>query len=152
MRVNEVHMALRRLSGWYGVYVPEFSFGGKRIDAAIIDVGKRWIRGFEIKLSRADFLRDEKWQSYSQFTSSLSIVCPEGLIQAEEIVKPFGLLWILNQSTLTDDLPNVTTKWVKKPARFQRRDGLAWLYTYISVIEKELPRLVREVEELKARS
>jgi hypothetical protein len=33
---------------------------------------------------------------------------------------------------------------VKKPAKFQQRSSLAWLYTYTHVIEKELPRLVHE--------
>ena len=73
MTVNEIHSALRSLGGFYGVYVPEFTFGGRRVDAAIIDVSKRWIRGFEIKVSRSDFLRDEKWQEYTEFCSSLSI-------------------------------------------------------------------------------
>lgn len=149
MTANDIHKVLRRLGGFYGIYVPEFTFGAKRIDAAIIDVSKRWIRGFEIKVSRADFLKDEKWQSYSEFTSSLSIVCPEGLIHPGEVPKPFGLLWILNDQVLTEDLRNLSMKWVQKPSRFQRRDGLAWLYRYVSVIEKELPRLSIELERAK---
>ena len=141
MTVNDIHTALRRLGGYHGVYVPEFTYGGRRIDAAVIDVSKRWIRGFEIKMSRSDWLRDEKWQEYSRFCSSLSVVCPEGLIQADEIDSPFGLLWIMNEQ-------GFPVKWVSKPKRFQRRDALAWLYTYVSVIEKELPRLSIDVARL----
>lgn len=140
MTANEIHTVLRRLGGFYGVYVPEFTYNGRRIDAAIIDVSKRWIRGFEIKVSRSDFLADEKWHEYSQFCSSLSIVCPEGLIGKDEITGPFGLLYILPELN--------GMKWEKKPKRFQRRDGLAWLYQYVRVIEKELPRLNNEVERL----
>jgi hypothetical protein len=148
MSAASISTILRRLGGFYGIYVPEFTYGGKRIDAAIIDVSKRWIRGFEIKVSRGDFLADEKWQDYAEFCSSLSIVCPEGLISKEEVPEPFGLLYILPESKLTSDFRNAGMKWEKKPKRFQRRDGLAWLYQYVRVIEKELPRLNIEVERL----
>ncbi len=127
-------------STWYGVYVPEFTYENMRIDAAIIETRKRWIRGFEIKVSRADFLRDEKWQNYSEFTSSLTLICPEGLIAPEEIPKPFGLAWV-------DELKGVT--WKKRPKRFQRRDCYAWTLQYTSVIEKELPRLMHEIREMR---
>ena len=141
MTIDDIHVALRRLGGFYGVYVPEFSFAGRRIDAAVIDTSKRWIRGFEIKLSRSDWLRDEKWQENSRFCSSLSVVCPEGVIEEHEVESPFGLLWVMNE-------PRFPVRWVRKPKRFQRRDALAWLYTYVSVIEKELPRLNNEVARL----
>lgn len=147
--VKDIHEAIQRLGGFYGVYVPEFTYNQKRIDAAIIDISKRWIRGFEIKVSRSDFLADEKWQGYAEFCSSLSIVCPEGLIEAHEVPKPFGLLYIRNESVCTKDLRDVRVKWVSRPKRFQRRDGLAWLYQYVRVIEKELPRLSLEVERLR---
>lgn len=148
MTAAEIHTVLRRLGGFYGVYVPEFTYNQRRIDAAIIDVSKRWIRGFEIKVSRSDFLGDEKWHEYTEFCSSLSIVCPEGLIRKEEVPGPFGLLYVMGQPSLTNDFRNVWTKWEKKPKRFQRRDGLAWLYQYVRVIEKELPRMNLEIERL----
>lgn len=151
MTMDDIHIALRRLGGFYGVYVPEFTYGSRRIDAAIIDVSKRWIRGFEIKLTRADYLRDEKWQEYTEFCSSLSIVCPEGLIKKEEVPGPFGLLYVGCVPTLKANLVEVTMKWEKKPKRFQRRDGLAWLYQYVKVIEKELPRLNNDLNRLAAR-
>lgn len=144
MTVAEIHTVLRRLGGFYGVYVPEFTFGGLRIDAAIIDVQKRWIRGFEIKVSRSDFLSDEKWHRYTEFTSSLSVVCPEGLIKPEEVPKPFGLLYICARDQWGPNL-----KWAKKPKRFQRRDGLAWLYQYVKVIEKELPRVEGDLQRAR---
>ena len=151
--VEHIHAYLRGLGGFYGVYVPEFTYHQRRLDAAIIDVSKRWVRGFEIKVSRSDFLKDEKWQEYAEFCSSLSIVCPKGLIEPEEIPKPFGLLYV------SHDHPHQWTqrielcgKWVKKPKRFQRRDALAWLYQYVRVIEKELPRLSGEVERLRNRA
>jgi len=137
-----IHQCLRGMAGSNAVYVKEFTYGSYRIDSIIIDLRKRWIRGFEIKMTRADFLKDEKWQSYTEFTSSLSIVCPDGLITPEEINKPFGLLYVKNGAD-----HGRTLRWVKKPTRFQRRDGMAWLYLYLRVLEKEFPRMSWELEQ-----
>jgi len=147
--VQDIHEYLRQIGGFYGVYVPELTYGQRRIDAAIIDVKKRWIRGFEIKISRADFLRDEKWHEYSQFCSSLSIACPEGLIEAREVQAPFGLVYVYREPVNPyTEKTHLRGKWVRKPRRFQRRDGLAWLYQYVRVIESELPRMNLAVERL----
>lgn len=147
--VADIHHVLREIGGWGSVYIPEFTCGNLRIDALLVDVTTRWARGFEIKVSRTDFLRDEKWQRCSEFCSSLSIVCPSGLIAKEEVPDPFGLLYVLREPSVTDDLRTVGVKWVKKPKRFQRRDGMAWTYTYLKILEKELPRLAGEVERLR---
>lgn len=136
--------ALRKLGGWGSVYVPEYTWNELRIDALVIDTRKRWVRGFEIKLSRSDFLRDEKWQLYTQFCSSLSIVCPKGLIAKSEVSDPFGLLYV-SRTKYGQEF-----KWEKKPRRFQRRESLSWVWTYIKVIERELPRLVMEIEQLRS--
>lgn len=141
--VAEIHHTLKRLGGFYGVYVPELTFGQRRVDAAIIDVSKRWIRGFEIKLTRADFLRDEKYHEYTQFTSSLSIVCPAGLIASADVPAPYGLLYVSRPTGINAHVRALDLHWAKKPTRFQRRDGLAWLYQYVKVLEAELPRLNR---------
>lgn len=141
--VAEIHRALKRLGGFYGVYVPELTYGQRRVDAAIIDVSKRWIRGFEIKLTRADFLRDEKYHEYTQFTSSLSLVCPAGLIAKAEVPSPYGLLYVSRHQGLNAHVTALQVHWEQKPKRYQRRDGLAWLYQYVKVLEAELPRLNR---------
>ncbi len=129
---QDIQILLRHWGGYHGVYVPEFTYEDKRIDAIIIDTTKRWIRGFEIKVSRSDWLRDEKWQTYTEFCSSLTLVCPDGLIARDEVQPPFGLLYVM---------PYGDFKWIRKPKRFQHRGSLAWLYQYVKVIEKELPRL-----------
>ncbi len=147
--LKSIHDTLRRLGGWGSVYIPEFTYGGLRVDAAVVDVRTRWIRGFEIKMSRSDWVRDEKWMHYAEFLSSLSVVCPAGLIQPSELDGPFGLLWILDDSVTNERFQTTSVKWVKKPKRFQRRDGLAWLFTYVRVIEAELPRLNTECERLR---
>ena len=147
--VDDIRKTLCRLGGYGGVHVPEFTFGSRRIDLAIIDTRKRWIRGFEIKVDRKDFVRDDKWAFYSEFCSALSIACPEYLIRPEEVSGPFGLVYIVApkfKGQVDWDL-----RWVKKPKRFQRRDALAWTWRYMEALEAELPRIHHENEGLKAR-
>lgn len=51
-------------------------------------------KGYEIKVSRSDFTRDEKWQDYLPFCEQFFFVCPSGLIQPEELPTDVGLLWV----------------------------------------------------------
>ena len=140
MTVPDIHDRLKNFTHWGNVYVPEFTFGNLRIDAIIVNIKKRWVRGFEIKISKADFNKDMKWTQYSRFCSSLSIVCPEGLIDPSEVEKPFGLLWVMKDFGCV---------WKKRPKNIQKRNSLAWLWTYIEILESELPRLVEEVQMLR---
>lgn len=135
-----IRRVLERIGGYRSIYIPEFTYGGLRIDGIVINTDKRWIRGFEIKMSRADFLRDEKWHRYSEFCSSLSMVCPAHLIEPKEIPKEFGLLWIRDEHNI---------EWVKKAKRFQKRDAMAWTYKYLDVLESEFPRIITEKERLQ---
>ena len=127
------------------LYIPEFTYRDRRIDAVIVDLKKRWVRGFEVKLQRSDFLKDDKWQLYSEFCSSLTMVCPSGLIEPEEIASPFGLVWIRRTSNVNGAW--LDWRWMKKPKRFNHRDGLAWLYAYTRVLELEIPRLQGELDK-----
>jgi len=138
MTESDIKKRLRIMTHFHGIFVDEFTFHEHRIDAIIIDLKHRWIRGFEIKTNRSDFNRDIKWTQYSKFLSSLSMVCPEGLIQPNEIEKPLGLLWITENGV----------RWKKRPGNFQNRHSLAWLWTYVSVIEAEFPRIIWEKERM----
>jgi hypothetical protein len=141
------------------IFIPEYTHGDLRIDALVVDTRRRWIRGFEIKTSRSDFLQDDKWMLYSDFCSSLSIICPSEIINPEEVQRPFGLMWIVptmrRENVGYPDSREVATGghhlvWKKKPTRrFQRRNSLAWLWTYTNVLEKEILRLDREAESLR---
>lgn len=50
--------------------------------------------GYEVKVSRSDFLRDDKWLAYLPMCHRLSFACPDGLIQADELPTDVGLYWI----------------------------------------------------------
>jgi hypothetical protein len=132
MNAQDVQNQLSKMERWANIYVPEYTYGDLRIDAIIIDTDHKWIRGFEVKVSRSDFINDDKWENYSSFCSSLSIVCPWGLIKKEEINKPFGLLWVSR---------NGSHQWERRPKNFQKREALAWRFLYYRVMETEFKRL-----------
>ena len=144
--VKDIHKAINRMGQYGSIFVPEFTFHDMRIDGILIKPEKtRRILGFEIKVSRADFNQDTKWQNYSRFCSSLSIACPHGMIKAEEIPAPFGLLWVERKVDIRDfdkkECVSYPITWAKRPKDFQGNKGLAWTWTYLEVIEMEFKRL-----------
>lgn len=54
-----------------------------------VAVLKSWVKhkviGYEIKVSRADFLKDEKRMFYQQYVTDFYFICPEWLIKKEEL-------------------------------------------------------------------
>lgn len=66
-----------------------------RIDAWAM--ARSWTRpkftAHEIKVSRGDFLRDDKWTAYLSVCNELYFVCPPGLIAVGECPAECGLLW-----------------------------------------------------------
>jgi hypothetical protein len=148
MTSDEIKKRLAGWGGYHGIFIPEFTWGGLRIDAVIIDTAHRWVRGFEIKADRSDFLRDNKWTLYSQFCSSLTLVCPEGMIQPDEIEKPFGLVWAFDNR---DKFNWSYLRWVKRARNFQSRKSLSWLWTYVKILEMEFGRMQYELNDVRIR-
>lgn len=69
---------------------PSWGQGGRKLyilDA--VAIRKSWsnplIVGFEIKTSRADFLKDKKWHNYRAYCHKLSFVCPTGIITLDDL-------------------------------------------------------------------
>jgi len=48
--------------------------------------------GYEIKISRGDYLSDEKWPEYLDLCNEFYFVCPHGVIKPEEVSMNVGLL------------------------------------------------------------
>lgn len=84
------------------VFVPEckggptWSSAHHRLDAWAMR--RSWSRpltwGYEIKVSRADFLGDNKWQAYLDYCNDFYFVCPAGVIRPEELPAEAGLLYV----------------------------------------------------------
>jgi len=73
------------------------------------------ITAYEIKMSRKDFLRDEKWQSYLKYCHQLYWACPNGLIRPDEVPAETGLLWAASTGSRL---------FIKKKAQYRKIDPL----------------------------
>lgn len=55
--------------------------------------------GYEIKVSRSDWLQDSKWEEYRQVCHLMFIVAPKGVISASELPQGVGCLEPIGQGT-----------------------------------------------------
>jgi len=91
---------LKRLCRDYGIqneqdalFQEEFTLGNDlRVDVMTIDLQKFVIRGFEVKVSRSDFVGDGKWQAYLHNFNFFYFVTPPGLIKPSELPPEIFLL------------------------------------------------------------
>ena len=67
-------------------------------DVCGINIKRQEIRIIEVKVSKQDFLRDKKLmdieKSYYKHCHYFYIMCPENIIDINDIPKEYGLLWI----------------------------------------------------------
>lgn len=86
------------------VFVPQCKMGpsGSRVLDAWA-MAKSWAHpqttGYEVKVSRSDFLRDQKWTSYLPFCNSFYFVAPRGIIARDEVPEQAGLLEVAGTGT-----------------------------------------------------
>ncbi len=68
--------------------------GARRLDALAIRPTwtKHVVVGYEVKVSRADFVADKKWREYLPPCSHFWFVTPFDLLHGEEVPDPAGLL------------------------------------------------------------
>lgn len=88
-----------RSSGFNGnldVGVSEFCPYGeaRRLDLFYFSRWNRETRGYEIKVSRSDFLADKKWQEYLKYCRVFYFVAPTGIIKPSELPPEIGLIEI----------------------------------------------------------
>lgn len=65
-----------------------------RLDALLINCRKQYIRGFEFKVTRNDFLQDKKWHKYIKYCNTFTFVCPPDVIKKGELPKGIGLVYV----------------------------------------------------------
>ncbi len=89
------------------VFVEECAMGSRQLGCRRLDAWvllKTWspftVIGYEVKGSRADFLRDQKWSEYLAVCHELYFACPAKVIQPEELPRDVGLLWTAGDSRL----------------------------------------------------
>jgi hypothetical protein len=93
----------RALSKRHGdeLFLTEVKTGSSTLSKVLIfdalSVKKSWVNpcitGYEIKVSRADFMQDQKWPGYLPYCHKFSFACPTGLIQPEELDDNVGLVY-----------------------------------------------------------
>ncbi len=96
------HQVLKLLAAKHSkdIFVPECKTGPtqvghhQRLDAWAMP--RSWVNhttiGYEIKVSRQDFLGDKKWRGYLEFCHQFYFVCPPGIIEPSELDEGIGLL------------------------------------------------------------
>ncbi len=96
MTANDIQKLLKKKHA-EDVYVPECNsgpvWGGSlRLDGWAMK--KSWasplVTGYEIKVSRADFLNDEKYLDYRRYCDVLYLVAPPGIIEPGEVPEGVG--------------------------------------------------------------
>ena len=78
--------------------------------------------GYEIKISRSDFLRDVKFYTYEELCNCLYIVCPKDMIKRTELPESVGLMYYD---------PEKNTITTKKKAIYRKIDYSPDLLLYI---------------------
>lgn len=80
------------------------------------------ITGYEIKVSRSDFLGDNKWHLYLQYCNEFYFVVPAGLVAKDEIPGDAGLIYYY---------PKTGKLLKKKRAVYRKIDEPVGVYKYI---------------------
>jgi hypothetical protein len=91
--------------------------GSKLYIMDAVSIKKSWsrpcIEGYEIKVSRSDFLRDKKWHNYQAYCNKFSFVCPPGVIELDELPGDVGLIYYS---------PEHDTLFTKRRAMYRKID------------------------------
>jgi hypothetical protein len=79
--------------------------------------------GYEIKVSRGDYLRDNKWHGYMNYCNEFYFVAPFGLLEKDEIPEGVGLITASGSRLMT-----------KKKAQYHDADPVSIMYLYKYII------------------
>lgn len=97
-----------QFNGNFEMGVTEFCPYGesRRFDLFYFQRWNRETKGYEIKISRADFLADKKWQEYLKYCTFFYFIAPEGIIKKEELPENVGLIEIFASEYSPEDWSN----------------------------------------------
>ncbi len=131
---------------WNDIFIPQCKTGptmyaGKGEGPMILDawvMPRSWTKpiiGYEIKVTRQDFLRDHKWMGYTYYCNRFYFVVPNGLIAPGEICGTMaelaGLMYVTK---------NEAAVRIVKPAPFLRGIPSSEIFQYVLMWRmKEIP-------------
>lgn len=102
------------------------SYGGGLLIMDAFAMKKSWanpcLSGYEIKVSRSDFSKDNKWPGYLHYCNQFSFVCPTGLIDIDELPDEVGLIYYNHEKK---------SLYTKRKAKHRIIDVPVELYIYL---------------------
>lgn len=93
------------------------------------------LTGYEIKVSRSDFLGDEKWRNYLGMCNYLYFATPPGLIDKNELPPEIGLI---------ETSTGAARLFVKRKAQYRKIDEPSALFRYVLMCRC---RIVGEIKD-----
>ena len=115
------------------LFVPECKGGstwftsdgeGSRLDAWAMK--RSWahplVTGYEVKVSRQDFISDSKWPGYLEYCNAFYFVCPPDVIRPDEVGNDAGLYWVSKNAKMLQ---------LKKKAPYRNIEINPDVYRYI---------------------
>ncbi|MBQ6217358.1 MAG: MmcB family DNA repair protein [Erysipelotrichaceae bacterium] len=133
---DEIKIALAAMNNrpgrWFGTEVrtggsyfhgndPLLIFDGLMVEKSYTSPS---VTGYEIKVSRSDFLNDNKWHLYLKYCNVFYFVCPSGMIKKEELPENVGLLYY-------DPEKNEINPRAKKKASWREIEDPLRIYQFI---------------------
>lgn len=76
---------------------------------------KPCIIGYEIKVSRGDFLQDGKWHLYLQYCNEFYFVVPRGLVKKDELPDNVGLIYYNPDTQALRTVKKALYRQIEKP-------------------------------------
>jgi len=95
----------------------ETGLDDNRFDLIRVDPNRQYIRIFEFKSGRPDFLSDKKWQNYLKYCHTFTFVSPREAILKDDIPAGIGLMWIHKQKWKGSEQWLLTREWIRKPRK-----------------------------------
>jgi hypothetical protein len=120
------------------VFVSQCKTGPSATGVGIIDawvMPRSWAHmntiGYEVKVTRSDFVNDNKWKKYLPFCHSFYFAAPRGLIKPEELSDGVGLIEIC---------AGATRSMIKRKAAFRNGDIRPEVYQYVLMCRTQITR------------
>ena len=119
------------------------SWGGPTfiLDAWVMP--RSWVKpftGYEIKISRSDFKRDEKWRYYLEYCHLFYFVTPYGLIEPREVPPEAGLCYVTKNGQKIRTVKKAPFRWWHPIPTTIFQYVLMWRAKIVDEAEKPEPR------------
>lgn len=119
----------------------ETGLNSLRFDLIRVDPYRRYVRIFEFKSCRQDFVSDNKWQKYLPYCHTFTFVCPIGVIQKDDLPSGIGLLSIYKWKWKQNERWILNSEWIKRPKKRDVDQGvllnLAFMLVHRTIWRKD---------------